>query len=133
MAIVVGGIAHPIPKHRRKRLPELPVSIAHLFVLGQGWPHQNTTAMFARDVNKMTQYYAHFAPELATTRYAEEIWELFAAGELTVDYELTGLFEGNDENANVDSVLEEIKAVIQEEQEERERIARVTGADDDED
>ena len=95
--------------------------------------NNNAQAMFARDVNKMTQYYAMFAPELATTRYAEEIWELFAAGELTVDYELTGLFEGNDESADVDSVLEEIKAVIQEEQEERARIARVTGADDDED
>jgi RIO kinase 1 len=78
--------------------------------------------MLHRDVNNMTEYYGQFAPELLETRYADEIWALYEEGELTENTELTGLFEDSGEAADVDSVLLEIKAVMEEEAERRERI-----------
>ena len=84
--------------------------------------NNNAQWMLARDVNNMTSYYAQYAPELQDTQYAKEIWALFEAGELHPDVELTGHFEESTEVADVDSVLEEIKAVFAEEQNRRERL-----------
>lgn len=78
--------------------------------------------MLARDVNNMTSYYGQFAPELLKTNYAKEIWALFEDGELNPDVQLTGHFEESGEAADVDSVLEEIKAAIQEEKDRQERL-----------
>ena len=84
--------------------------------------NNNAFKMLQRDVNNMTEYYAQFAPELKNTHYAFEMWALFEAGELTLDTELSGNFEHSDESADVDTVLLEIKAAFEEEQERRERI-----------
>ncbi|MEX1664797.1 MULTISPECIES: PA4780 family RIO1-like protein kinase [Zhongshania] len=84
--------------------------------------NNNAESMLHRDVNNMTEYYGQFAPELLETRYADEMWALYEEGELTEDTELTGLFEDSGEAADVDSVLLEIKAVMEEEAERRERI-----------
>lgn len=78
--------------------------------------------MLERDINKITQYYAQFAPELLDTRYAKEMWAIYEDGELTPDTELTGEFEDDSEEADVDSVLSEIKAVLAEERERQERL-----------
>lgn len=78
--------------------------------------------MFARDVNNMRRHYAEFAPALLHTQYAKEMWALFEEGNLTPNSILTGAFEDDSESADVDAVLEEIKAVMQEEQERQERI-----------
>ncbi|MDO3385849.1 PA4780 family RIO1-like protein kinase [Gilvimarinus sp. SDUM040013] len=93
--------------------------------------NNNAQAMFARDVNKITEYYATFAPELSNTDYAREMWALFAEGELTPESEITGIYYGEEGEPDVDSVLEEIKAVIAENEEEQARIRRVTGEDED--
>ena len=84
--------------------------------------NNNAQEMFARDVNKISDYYALFAPELRHTRYAKEMWGLYEEGELLPETRLTGLFEEDLEAANVDSVLEEIKAVMAEEASRLERI-----------
>ena len=84
--------------------------------------NNNAQEMFARDVNKISDYYALFAPELRNTRYAKEMWGLYEEGELLPETRLTGLFEEDLEAANVDSVLEEIKAVMAEEASRLERI-----------
>ena len=84
--------------------------------------NNNAQEMFARDVNKISDYYALFAPELRNTRYAKEMWGLYEEGELQPETLLTGLFEEDLQEANVDSVLEEIKAVMAEEAERLERI-----------
>ena len=62
-------------------------------------------SMLSRDVNNMTNYYGQFAPELLDTRYAKEIWELYEAGELHPDIELTGEFHEDEQSADVDAVL----------------------------
>lgn len=84
--------------------------------------NNNANWMFARDVNNMRSYYSQFAPELAKTQYAKEMWALFEAGELTPESTLTGNFKDSDHIADVDSVLEEINAAREEEQDRLQRI-----------
>jgi RIO kinase 1 len=84
--------------------------------------NNNAEAMLARDVANMTSYFGQYAPELLDTRYAREMWFLYESGELNPDYELTGYFADDTEGADVDSVLEEIKAILAEEQVRQERL-----------
>lgn len=91
--------------------------------------NNNAFAMLARDVKNMTDYYSEFAPELQQTYYAQEMWALFQAGELTPDTQLTGEFEFDESSADVDTVLEEIKAAFEEEQA---RLERIRDANNDE-
>lgn len=78
--------------------------------------NNSAKAMFERDVNNMTRYYANFAPDLLDTQYAKEIWALYEAGELHPDVELTGQFAEDLTTADVDSVMLEIKAALDEQQ-----------------
>ncbi|WP_373088239.1 PA4780 family RIO1-like protein kinase [Zhongshania sp.] len=91
--------------------------------------NNNAHSMLTRDVNNMTEYYGQYAPELLQTRYADEIWALYEEGELNEDTELTGVFEDRGEAADVDAVLMEIKAVMAEEAERRERIREANEED----
>jgi RIO kinase 1 len=85
--------------------------------------NNNAFSMLQRDVRNMTEYYAQYAPELKNSHYAEEMWSLFEAGELEADTQLTGHFEFPVDEADVDTVLEEIKAAFEEEQARKARIA----------
>jgi len=84
--------------------------------------NNNAKRMLTRDVNNMTNYYAQYAPELKNTQYAKEIWALFEAGELTEETKLTGQFDEPEVEADVDAVMLEIKAALEEEQARQERI-----------
>lgn len=84
--------------------------------------NNNAKRMLTRDVDNMTNYYAQYAPDLLQTRYAKEIWALFEAGELSPEIELTGKFDEVEQDADVDSVMQEIKAAMEEEQNRLERI-----------
>ena len=84
--------------------------------------NNNAREMFDRDVNKITSYYALFAPELKNTRYAKEIWSLFEDGELQPETPLTGLYEEDLQAADVDAVLLEIKAALAAESARQERL-----------
>lgn len=83
--------------------------------------NNNAQWMLERDVNNITQYYAQFAPELAATKYAKEIWSLFEAGNLNPNTELTGEFAEAEQAADVGAVLDEINAAFAEMQERKER------------
>lgn len=85
--------------------------------------NNNAEVMLERDVNNMTTYYGQYAPEILESQYAQEIWNLYKNGELFPETQLTGLFENQEEEADVDSVLLEIKAAFAEEQERLERIS----------
>jgi RIO kinase 1 len=91
--------------------------------------NNNAKSMLVRDVNNITDYYAQFAPELAKSKYAQEMWALYEKAELTPETELTGLFKENNKSANVDTILEEIKAAFEEEQERLERISDAQESD----
>ncbi len=84
--------------------------------------NNSAKSMLQRDVGNITQYYARFAPMLAETHYAEEIWELYEKGELQPDLKLTGKFEFPTEAADVDAVLHLIDVAYEEEQERKERM-----------
>lgn len=83
--------------------------------------NNNAKAMLERDVNNMTNYYSQFAPQLANSQYAKEIWDLYEKAELKADVELTGYFKESEQEADVDDVLLQIKAAFEEEQARQER------------
>jgi len=89
--------------------------------------NNNAKKMLERDVNNMTAYYGQYAPELLSSKYAKEIWALFEDGELHPEVELTGHFEESTEAADVDVVMQEIKAAFAEEQERQERLREAAG------
>ena len=84
--------------------------------------NNSAKSMLQRDVDNITQYYARYAPELADTHYAEEMWDLYEKGELQPDLRLTGKFEFSTEAADVDGVLHLIDVAYEEEQERQERM-----------
>jgi RIO kinase 1 len=83
--------------------------------------NNNAQTMLERDVGNMTAYYAQFAPQLENTRYAKEIWAHYEEGALHPDIELSGLFEETLEAPDVDGVMLEIKAALEEERNRQER------------
>lgn len=83
--------------------------------------NNNARRMLERDVNKMRDYYGQYAPQLLQTQYAQEIWALYEDGELHPDTVLTGIFTAPEKSADVDDVLEEIRAVLAEQQARLER------------
>ena len=88
--------------------------------------NNHAQSMLMRDVNNLTNYYGQFAPELLGSRFAEEIWALYEAGDLHPDVELTGVFTEDTHSADVDAVLVEISAAIEEEEARQVRIQMAT-------
>ncbi len=84
--------------------------------------NNNAQRMLDRDIRNMTQYYGQYAPELLASNFHKEIWDLYQDGKLAPDSELTGEFDEVLHDADVDGVLEEINAVIAEEQARQERL-----------
>ena len=91
--------------------------------------NNNARAMLERDVKNMTDYYGLFAPELLNSHYAHEIWALYEEGELHPDHALTGQFEMDTHEADVDSVMLEIKAALAEEESRKQRLLDADAAD----
>jgi RIO kinase 1 len=89
--------------------------------------NNHAKAMLERDVNNITGYYGQFAPQLLGRLYADELWELYEEGSLHPDTQLSGGFEASTEQADVDSVMLEIKAVMAEEEK---RLERAREADE---
>jgi len=81
--------------------------------------------MLERDVDTITAYYAHFAPELQNTQYGREIWTHYENGSLEPQAELTGRVEEPTESADVDAVVAEIKAALAEEQARQEYLREI--------
>ena len=84
--------------------------------------NNNAERMLERDVNKITSYYGLYAPELLGRHYAKEIWALYESGDLDPEFEPGGYFEEASEAADVDALMEEIKAVMAEEESRLERL-----------
>ncbi|MCE7565620.1 serine protein kinase RIO [Aliivibrio fischeri] len=76
--------------------------------------NNNAKWMLERDVNNMTTYYGQFAPELLGSEYAKEMWALYEIGELTPNTQLTGVFIDDGRDADVDGLMAEINAVMEE-------------------
>lgn len=83
--------------------------------------NNNAQWMLTRDVDNITQYYAQFAPELASSQYAKEIWALFEAGNLNPETVLTGTFLEEEHEVDLNAVLDEINAAFTEMQDRKAR------------
>jgi len=92
--------------------------------------NNNAKAMLMRDVDNITNYYGQFAPDILLSKYGKEMWALYESGELTFDTKLTGLFKESNISADVDNVIEEIKAAFMEEQDRLQRIAEANEIDE---
>lgn len=71
--------------------------------------NNNAFRLLARDVENVTAYCARWAPELGRTWYAYEIWALYEQGALHPESPLTGEFEFDTAQADVDDVLRQIE------------------------
>ena len=77
--------------------------------------NNHASRMLLRDVANLTSFFGRFAPELLSTDYGHEIWDLYKSGLLNPDVALTGLFEHQTRPVDVDGVLREIEDVRLEE------------------
>ncbi|WP_119718458.1 PA4780 family RIO1-like protein kinase [Cognatilysobacter tabacisoli] len=83
--------------------PDGPVVIDFPQVVSAGSNNAART-MLLRDVNNLTASLGRFAPELLDTWFAEEMWQLFEAGELRPDTVLTGVYKHDERRVDLDSV-----------------------------
>ncbi|MFK5983924.1 MAG: PA4780 family RIO1-like protein kinase [Pseudomonadota bacterium] len=90
--------------------------------------NNNAQWMLERDVRNITHYYGQFAPQLLNSNYGKEIWALYENGKLTPESKLTGKFKTTSKAADVDIVMQEIKAAFAQEQERLRRISGTEGA-----
>jgi len=83
-------------------------------------------AMLKRDVTNLASYFGRFAPQLLSARYGEEIWQLFEAGLLDVDVQLTGEVELDTAPVDMEGLMDEIEDARLEEEE---RMRRAPAGD----
>lgn len=84
--------------------------------------NNNAKAMLKRDIDNMTRYYSQFAPELNKTNYSDEIWALYKDGELTPDTVLSGHYDEDTHEADVDGVMNEIESILADEERRQEYL-----------
>ena len=73
--------------------------------------NNHANRMLLRDVDNLRNFFGRFAPELLTTQYGHEIWDLYHRGVLHPDVALTGRFEQRLGAIDLDGVLSEIEDV----------------------
>jgi RIO kinase 1 len=84
--------------------------------------NNEAAAMLYRDVRNLAVYFGQFAPELLSTDYGKEIWQLYEAGSLTVETELTGQVEEDTTPVDMEDLMGEIEASRREEEERLRRL-----------
>lgn len=75
----------------------------------------NAFAMLERDISNLKDYFSQFAPEIAKTDFAKEIWNLYKNGRLKPDTELTGKYQPIDSIIDLGEVIEAIDGVKEDE------------------
>ncbi|HSC75010.1 MAG TPA: PA4780 family RIO1-like protein kinase [Pseudomonadales bacterium] len=84
--------------------------------------NNHAARLLERDVDNLAEYFGRFAPELLHTKYGQEMWKIYANGDLKPDTPLTGFFAESTRQADVRSVLREIDETIKEEMRRQERM-----------
>lgn len=91
--------------------------------------NNNARSMLERDVRNMSEYYGLFAQDLLDTHYADEIWASFEDGSLHPEYQPTGTFAADTHTADTEAVMQEIRAVLEEETMRQARLQATESAD----
>lgn len=76
--------------------------------------------MLERDVNNLASFFGQYDPALLNTQYGKEIWTHYAKGTLSLEVALTGHVKENHKAVDLNSVVNEIDYV--KEQEERRQL-----------
>jgi RIO kinase 1 len=84
--------------------------------------NNHAAAMLARDVGNLRAFFGRFAPELLETNYAGEIWSLYQAGVLSPASTLTGRFQPEETEVDLEGVVREIGDAQREEEARQLRI-----------
>ncbi|MCZ2498785.1 serine protein kinase RIO [Xylophilus sp. Kf1] len=77
--------------------------------------NNHAARMLLRDVANLRAFFGQYAPALKTTRYGEEIWQLYQHGLLTVDTPLTGLFQAGEGAVDLEALMDEVEDARMEE------------------
>jgi RIO kinase 1 len=77
--------------------------------------NNHAARMLLRDVANLRAFFGQFAPALKTTRYGEEIWQLYQHGTLTVETPLTGLYQPQQGAVDLTAVMREVEDARMEE------------------
>jgi len=85
--------------------------------------NNHASRMLLRDVGNLRAFFGRFAPELLTTEYAPEIWDLYERGALSPETVLTGRFDHDTAPVDLVDIMREIDDAIFEEQARRLRMA----------
>jgi len=70
--------------------------------------NNHAARMLLRDVANLRNYFGLYAPELLTTDYGPEIWDLYQRGALEIDTVLTGCYERGSGAVDLDGIMREI-------------------------
>ena len=70
--------------------------------------NNHAPAMLARDVANLRNFFGRFDPAILETNYGDEIWAAYQAGLLAPDTELTGRFEREEREVDLEGVVREI-------------------------
>ncbi len=70
--------------------------------------NNHAARMLLRDVGNLRDYFGRYAPELLTTDYGPEIWDLYQRGVLESDAVLTGHYERQAGAVDLDGIMREI-------------------------
>jgi len=81
--------------------------------------------MLMRDVSNLRQYFGQFNPEILSTDFGPEIWDLYARGILNEETELTGQFKIKQSPVDLQGVMREIDQTVKENQIKRERVVNL--------
>jgi RIO kinase 1 len=76
--------------------------------------NRSAPALLVRDVNNLTAFLARFAPDLAETRFGEEIWSLYERARLEPESPLTGRWRPPQRRNDPRAVLREVEAAARE-------------------
>lgn len=86
--------------------------------------NNHASRMLLRDVANLRGFFGRFAPELLSTEYGAELWDLYRRGLLTTETVLTGTFVPDDGNVDLVSVMREIEDAQLEDQARQVRMSQ---------
>ena len=84
--------------------------------------NQSAAMLLVRDVDRLRRFFGRFDPALLDTDYGKELWALYASGRLYPDSRLSGRYEPDQVDVNLDELMGIIDAARAEEMERRERL-----------